>query len=82
MLFLFYLFLLFRAMPMAHGSSQVRGQIRAAAASLHHSHSNAPDGSPICDLRHSSGQRQILNPLNDARDQTHILMGTSGFLTH
>ena len=26
----------------------------------------------ICDLRHSSRQRQILNPLNEARDQTRI----------
>ena len=32
---------LFRATPMAYGHSQVRGQIRAVAASLHHSHSNA-----------------------------------------
>ena len=31
---------LFRAAPMAHGGSQARGRIGAAAASLHHSHSN------------------------------------------
>ena len=31
----------FRATPMPHGSSQVRGWIRAAAAGLHHSPSNA-----------------------------------------
>ena len=37
----FFFFLLFRAAPSAHGGSQVRGPIRAAAASLHHSHSNA-----------------------------------------
>ena len=36
-----YLFLLFRAAPMAYGGFQARGQIRATAASLHHSHSNA-----------------------------------------
>ena len=35
------LFLLFRATTMAYGSSQARGRIRAAAAGLHHSHSNA-----------------------------------------
>lgn len=29
-----------RASPMAHGSSQARGQFEAAAASLHHSHSH------------------------------------------
>ena len=38
----FFSFLfLFRAAPVAYGSSQARGQIRAAAASLYHSHSNA-----------------------------------------
>ena len=30
----------FTVAPAAYGSSQVRGQVRAAAASLHHSHSN------------------------------------------
>ena len=35
------------------------------------------DLSIICNLHHSSGQHQILNPLNKARDQTHILMDTS-----
>ena len=39
-LFLFiYLFLLFRAVPTAHGGFQVRGPFRAVAASLYHSHS-------------------------------------------
>ena len=31
---------LFRAAPVAHGVSQVRGQIRTTATSLHHSQSN------------------------------------------
>ena len=31
----------------------------------------------ICDLHHSSRQRQILNPLSKARDQTRVLMDTS-----
>ena len=34
-------FFLFRAAPTAHGSSQPRGRIGAAAAGLQHSHSNA-----------------------------------------
>ena len=34
-------FFLFKAAPVASGSSQARGRIGAAAASLHHSHSNA-----------------------------------------
>ena len=37
----FYFFCLSRDAPVAHGSSQARGWIRAAAAGLRHSHSNA-----------------------------------------
>ena len=42
-LFLFYfiLFLLFRAIPTAYGSSQARGRIRATAAGPCHNHNNA-----------------------------------------
>ena len=36
-----------------------------------------PHLSCICDLHCSSWQLQILNPLSEARDQTHVLMGTS-----
>ena len=39
--FFFFFFCLFRATGVAYGSSQVRGQIWAAAASPHHRHSNA-----------------------------------------
>ena len=35
------------------------------------------DPSNACNLYHSSRQHQILNPLREARDQTHILMDTS-----
>ena len=35
------------------------------------------DLSHICDLHHSSRQRQILNPRSEARDQTHVLMDPS-----
>ena len=38
--FFFFFLLLFRAAPLAYGGSQARGLIRAAAACLHHSHSN------------------------------------------
>ena len=50
------------------------------ATGLHQSHSNArsklatPDPSCVCDLHHSSQQRQILNPLGRARDRTRNLM--------
>ena len=35
------------------------------------------DLSSVCDLRHSSRQHRILNPLSEARDRTHNLMVTS-----
>ena len=34
-------FVFFRAAPTAYGGSLARGQIRAVATGLHHSHSNA-----------------------------------------
>ena len=61
LLFLFvfvFVFLLFRAAPLAYGSSQARGRIRDVAAGLHH----------------SPRQHQILHPLSEARDRTRILM--------
>ena len=36
-----------------------------------------PDPSHVCDLHHSSRQRQILNPLSRARNRTHILIDTA-----
>ena len=78
----FYLFVcLFRAPSVAYGSSQARGQNRAAAASLHHSHSNIRF-EPLLQSHHSSCQRWILKPLSEARDQTHILMDTSWVYFH
>ena len=35
-----------------------------------------PDASCVFNLHHSSRQRQILNPLSEARDRTRILMDT------
>ena len=52
---------LFRAAPVAYGDSQARDPIRAAAASLHHSHSNTRSNH-VCDQHQSSWQHQILNP--------------------
>ena len=40
------------------------------------------DPSPFCNLHHSSWQCQIPNPLTEARDQTDILMDTSGIRFH
>ena len=57
-----FVFWLFRAVPTAYESSQARGRIRATAAGLRHSHMQ--DLSHICNLNHSSRQRQIPDPLN------------------
>ena len=35
------------------------------------------DPSLVCDLHHSLEQHQILNPLSEARDQTHVLLDVS-----
>ena len=65
---LFFFFCFFRAGTAAYGSSW--GRIRAIAAGLHHSRSNAGPK----DLHYSSWQHQILNPLTEARDQTCNVM--------
>ena len=41
-----------------------------------------PDPSCLCNLHHSSQQCWILNPLSEARDQTHILITTSQVHRH
>ena len=69
-------FRLFRAAPVAYGDSQARGPIRAVTAGLQQSHSNW-GSEPHLNLYHSSGQRQILHPLSEARDQTWVLMDAS-----
>ena len=44
----FFIFCLFlRAAPTAYGGSQARGGMRAVAAVLHHSHSNAGSEPPL-----------------------------------
>ena len=58
---------LFRAAPVAYGGSQARGQLRAVAASRHHSHSNTRS-EPRLNGHHSSRHRRILNPPSEARD--------------
>ena len=64
---LFYFFL-FRATPKAHGHSQARGQIRAAAEA-YATTTATPDPSCIFDLHCSSRQCSILNPSHKARNQ-------------
>ena len=69
---LFKLLFLFLSTPEAYGRSQAMGRI-GAAAEAHATAMATPDLSRIWDLPCSSQQRQILNALIEARDQTHIL---------
>ena len=75
--FFIFIYFLFRATLAAYGSSQARAQIGAAAASLHHSHSNAgslthrarpgikPTSSQILFGLISTGPQQVLQELEE-----------------
>ena len=65
LMFILFFFSFLRAAPVAYGSSQVRGPIGAAAASLHH----------------SSQQLRILNPLSEARIKSTSSWILVGFVT-
>ena len=65
-----FIYLLVFILGPPFGSSRSSGQIRAVGAILYHSQSH------VLELHHSSGQRWILNPLSEVRDQTLILMDT------
>ena len=72
-----FFFLLFRSAPAACGSSQAKGQIRATAAGLYHSHSNSgfePHLQPTPQLKATLDSS---NPLRKARDRICIPMNTS-----
>ena len=56
--------------------SQTRGQ-SGAATGAYAAAIATPDLSCICDLHGSWWQCQILNPLNEARDETDILTETT-----
>ena len=64
---------------MAYEDSQARGQIGAVAINLRHSHSNL--GSDLCLWPTPQLMAMLtLNPLNEARDRTCIVMDTSWVL--
>ena len=73
----YFIFLLLRATSASYGSSQVRGRIRAAAAGLHHSHSNVESEPHLQPATKAHGNARSFNPLSKARDQTCVLMDTS-----
>ena len=70
----FFSFFFLGLHPRQNGSSQTRGGIWAAAASLRHSHSNP---SCICNLHCSLQKHQMLIPLDETRYRTDNLMDTS-----
>ena len=71
-IFFFFFFGLFRAVPSACGGSQARGRVRAVAAGLRHSHSNARSEPRLRPTPYLMAT-QILNRLSKARDQTRNL---------
>ena len=77
-LFFCFCFCLFRATPAALGSSQVSSWIRATAAGLHHSHSNAAYGN-VRSLTHwvRPGIQAASRVLVDTR-QFHYCWATTG----
>ena len=65
------------AAPAAYGSSWARGQIRAAAADIHHSHGNTrfePESATYAEA-------WIFNPLSKAGDHTQSSQIQFGFVT-
>ena len=76
----FFSFFLSRAIPEAYGGSQARGQIRATAAGLCHSHRNArsePYLQPTPQLT-----CWISDPLSESRDQNFILRDMDSLMLH
>ena len=74
-IFLFcFVFLLFRALPAAHGGSRlgVKSELQLPANATATA-TATQDLSHVCDPHHSSWQLWIRNPLREARDRTHNL---------
>ena len=73
---IFYFCFIFRAAPAGYGGSrlEVESELQLPAYTTA---TATWDPSCICDLHHSSQQHQILNPLIETRDGTHVLMDPS-----
>ena len=77
--FLFFVFLGPCSQHMEVSSIRVESELQLLACATATATS---DPSHVCDLHHSPWQRQILNPLIKARDQTCDLMDTSQICLH
>ena len=75
-------FLLFRIKLLAYGSSQTTVRIGAIAAGLCHSHSSTGSKLQLRPIPQLMAQRQTLNPLGEARDNTCVLMDASRVCYH
>ena len=78
-----WVFLLFRAIPAAYGSSQAMGSIGTAAASLHHSLTATAtwDQSSVCNLHYSSQRCWIPDPLSKVRIKPSTSWILVGFIS-
>ena len=72
-LWFFFFFFFLRATPEAYGSQIGLGVKLELQLLTFTTATTIPDPSRICKLHHSSWQRQILNPLSEARDRTQSL---------
>ena len=74
----FVVIILFLLKPaiMAYGISQARGRTELQLPTYARA-TAMRDPSCICNLHHSLWQCKMLNPLNEARNRTHIFMDTS-----
>ena len=77
----FFLVLFFRAAPVVYGSCRLGVQSKLQQLA-YTTATEMQDPSTTFNLYHSSRQRQILNPLTEARDGTCVLMDTSWVLFH
>ena len=78
----FYFFLLFLGLRLWHMEVPRRGVELEVQLPAYTTATATQDLSRICDLHHSSRQRQILNPLREAGDQTRNLRVPSRICFH
>ena len=76
-LFIYYLFIVFLGPQQQHMEVPRLGVQLELQLPDYALATATPDLSCVCDLHPSSWQCRILNPLSEARDQTHLFMDTS-----